>query len=278
VLDQKWRLNESVGLVDLTSEDFAYHGIVMLQPGADEVLTVGADSAGGVWKGMWTEDYAGAVHQVQRTDAYGEVTKGEIVYRKADNDTMKVAMYGLDDSGYRKSEPWNETTYKRQPGKSGNGARIEASRASAAGRLGELLDEYDYNWIVGRWSASDDEGRTYQLDWTWALNKNAILVDLKMAGYQYHGMIVLSARQEEPIQFGADSRGRTMKGTWTDEYEGAVLRMEFLEPDGTSKKAEQVYIKVDNDTFKVKDYAVESDGWRASSPRGELTFKRRKAK
>jgi uncharacterized protein (TIGR03067 family) len=38
-----------------------------------------------------------------------------------------------------------------------------------------------------------------------------------------------------------------------------------------------VFIKVDNNSFKLKEYPVESGGYRASQARGETTFKRVKA-
>ena len=39
---------------------------------------------------------------------------------------------------------------------------------------------------------------------------------------------------------------------------------------------EHVYVKVDDGSFKIKQYAVEAGGYRASTPRGELIFKRQK--
>jgi hypothetical protein len=274
VYEQKWILDRHAGLVDLKMGDFKYAGLIMLKPGSDEVVQLGADNKGGTWKGTWTEDYAGAVQRMEHTDPYGEVNKAEVVHSKVDADTMTVAMYGLDDSGSRNAESWGKLTYKRKAAKPSG----KAASSSATGRLGALLDEYDYDWLIGKWSASDNEGRTYELDWTWALDKNAVRVDLRSGDFKYHGMMVLSATQQEPIQFGADTRGRTMKGTWTEEYEGAVLRGEYLTPDGTLLKAEQVITKIDNDTFKAREYMVEADGWRASSPSLEITFKRRGAK
>ena len=75
-----------------------------------------------------------------------------------------------------------------------------------------------------------------------------------------------------------DNMGGTWQGTWDQGYDGLVNRQERLQADGTKRQMEHVYVTVDEDTFKVKEYAVESDGWRASSPRGEITFKRRKDK
>ena len=39
---------------------------------------------------------------------------------------------------------------------------------------------------------------------------------------------------------------------------------------------DMIFIKIDNNSFKVKQYAVDSDGFRASQARSEMTFKRLK--
>jgi len=98
-----------------------------------------------------------------------------------------------------------------------------------------------------------------------------------MGDFQYHGVIMLVASSEEVVQIGADNMGGTWNGTWTEDYDGAVNRNKRLEPDGTTETMDMVCVKVDNNSFKVKQYPVESDGWRASQARGELTFKRQKA-
>jgi hypothetical protein len=217
------------------------------------------------------------VYKVTHTRRDGETTTAEIVHSKAGADDMKVAMYGLDGSGNRSAEPWTEMTYKRRPKSADKPASSSGTSASAAyDTLGGLVAQYGYDWIIGKWQASGDSGQTFKLNWKWTLDKNAIVVDLKTDEFSYLGMVAFNAPKEEVIQFGADSMGRTMKGTWGEDYEGAALKSEVLGPYGSPEKTEHVFSKVDNDAFKVKEYAVESDGWRASSPRGEVTFKRQK--
>jgi uncharacterized protein (TIGR03067 family) len=46
--------------------------------------------------------------------------------------------------------------------------------------------------------------------------------------------------------------------------------------DGTMQIMDHVYIKVDNNSFKVKEYPVEAGGFRASQAKGETIFKRQK--
>ena len=97
-----------------------------------------------------------------------------------------------------------------------------------------------------------------------------------MGDFKYHGLIMLVLSREEIVQIGADNMGGTWNGSWSEDYEGAVNRNQRLEPDGTTETMDMVFIKVDNNSFKVKEYPVES-GSRASSARGETTFKRQKA-
>jgi hypothetical protein len=157
---------------------------------------------------------------------------------------------------------------------------LVAFSASAAAQetLGDLVMQAGYDSMMGTWKGSDDEGRSCTLEYKWALDKHAITVDVSMGDFRYRGMIMFIPSTQEVIQVGADNMGGTWNGTWDEDYEGVVNRSERLEPDGTKQRMEHVYITVDANTFKVKEYPVEADGWRASSPRGELTFKRQKTK
>lgn len=275
--DLAWALDKHVMTVGVKMNEFRYEGMIMYVPSKEEIAQAGIDNAGGIWEGTWYEDYAGAVYKVKHTRRDGETTSAEIVHSKAGADGMKVAMYGLDGSGYRSSQPWTEMTYKRRPKSTGSRSSGSGTSGSAGyDTLGGLLAQYGYDWIIGKWQATDDSGQTYKLNWTWALDENAIVLDLKTDQFSLRSMLAFNAPKEEVIQFGADNMGRTMKGTWGEDYQGAVLRSEVLMPYGSPQKTEHVFSKVDNDTFKVKEYAVESDGWRASSPSGEVTFKRQK--
>jgi hypothetical protein len=131
--------------------------------------------------------------------------------------------------------------------------------------------------MIGKWVATDDDGQRYELEYKWALDRCVLIVDAKIGEIKYHGIIMFVSSRQEVIQIGADNRGNTWKGDWYEDYEGAINRSEYLRPDGTAEKVEHVYIKVDNDSFKVKAYPVEAGGYRASQPAGEVTFKRRKA-
>lgn len=150
--------------------------------------------------------------------------------------------------------------------------------AGAQDKLGDFVAEYGYDWMIGSWSATSDDGGQVELEYKWILDKCAMCVNVKMGDFKYHGMIMFVPSREEIVQLGADNMGGTWNGTWAEDYDGAVNRNQRLEPDGTTETMDMVYVKVDNNSFKVKQYSVEEGGYRASQARGELTFKRQKVK
>ena len=276
--EQKWGLDKHVMLVEFKMGDFKMLGMIILVPSREEIIQVGADNRGGTWKGTWSDEYGDAVHRMVQTKADGEIQKADLVHTRVDADTMKVAMYGVDSDGYRASESWATVTYKRQKGASTSS--VAGGSSSGGGlqeSLGDLMGQNGYDWMIGKWRAMTDMGTEAKVNYAWALDKHAVLVDVTMDEFKYHGMITFVPSREEVVQIGADSMGGFWNGTWAEDYEGAANRHEMLGADGTARKMEHVYIKVDGNSYKVKQYAVEDSGYRASSPRGEMTFKRQKA-
>ena len=154
---------------------------------------------------------------------------------------------------------------------------VSAVPAGAQEKLGDLVAQYGYDWMIGKWTASSGDGQPVELEYKWILDKKAICVNAKIGDFKYHGLIMFVPSREEVVQIGADNMGAMWNGTWAEDYEGAVNRNERIEPDGTTQTMDMVYAKVDNNSFKVKQYAVESGGYRASQARSEITFKRQKA-
>ncbi|MBN2315121.1 MAG: hypothetical protein JXM79_14420 [Sedimentisphaerales bacterium] len=154
---------------------------------------------------------------------------------------------------------------------------LSAVPAGAQENLGGLVAEYGYGWMIGKWAATTSNGDRFDLEYKWILDKNAICLNVKIGEFKYYGLIVFVPSREEVIQVGADNMGATWNGTWAEDYEGAVNRNVRTEPDGSTQTMDLVFIKIDNNSFKLKEYAVESGGYRASQARGETTFKRQKA-
>jgi hypothetical protein len=269
-----WACDKHAILAETTVGGFKYEGMIMLAPGGGEVLDVGADNRGGMWKGSWSEDAVGLVHRVEYANAQGDVRKGDIVHNRVDANTIAIAIYAVDSSGSRSAEPWTKLTYKRQ-----TAAAVTASSSGQTGgstdyqTLGDIVSQGGYEWLIGKWTATKD-GRTYQLEHTPILDKHAALVRVEIGDFRYCGIITYAPGRQEISQIGADNMGRVWKATWEQGDEGAVHKADVTKPDGTTQKIQIVYIKGDNDTLKTKEYSIEG-----SSPtlRDELTFKRQKS-
>jgi len=271
----EWILDKHAVLADVTMGGFVHRGLVMLGPADGEIFDVGIDNRGGLWKGTWSPDAIGLVHRVEHTAADGQVRKGEIAYEKVDNDTITIALYGVDSSGSRSAEPWGKLTYKRQAAATPSAAGGQASDSRDYQTLGDLISEGGYEWLIGKWLATN-EGRTYELEHKPILDRHAALVDVKIGDFKYQGMVMYGPARQEIMQIGADNMGGTWNGTWEEGDEGAVHKVAVTRPDGTTQKLQLVYLKADNDTLKTKEYPVDASGGRAATPRDELTFKRQK--
>ena len=154
---------------------------------------------------------------------------------------------------------------------------VSAVPVRAQENLGDLVAQYGYDWMIGKWAATGDDGQQVELEYKWILDKCAMCVNVKIGDFKYHGLIMFVPSREEIVQLGADNMGATWNGTWTEDYEGAVNRNQRLQPDGTTQTMDLIFIKVDNNSFKIKEYPVEEGGYRASQARGETIFKRQKA-
>jgi len=154
---------------------------------------------------------------------------------------------------------------------------VGATPAAAQENLGDLVTEYGYDWLLGKWAATTDEGQPVELEYRWGLDRHAILVDFTMGDFKYHGMILFIPSREEVVQMGADNRGGVWHGTWADAYPGAAHTMENTRSDGTKEQIQMVHTRADGDAMKIGVYDVDSYGYRGSS-QGTLTLKRRPRK
>jgi hypothetical protein len=272
-----WALDKHVVLNSLQFGEFQYQGLIRLSPAYQEAVDEGADSRGGTWKGTWSPEGDGLVRRVEHTSADGETRKGDIVFSPVDGDTITIALYAVESSGARGSEPWNKLTYKRQKDKAApvRAAAATTSRATDYQKLGDLISEGGYEWLIGKWVGTEN-GRTYELEYKPILDMHAGSVDLKMGDLRYLGLITYTAGRQEVVEFGADTQGRSWKMVWEQEGSDLVNKTSVTRSDGTTQELRHVYTKIDNDAFNVKLYQVGADGTRTGEPLEQVTFKRQK--
>ncbi len=270
-----WALDKHAVLNSFGMGDFLYQGIIRLSRTGEEAVDEGVDSRGGIWKGAWSPEGDGLVRRVEHLNADGQTRKGDIVFGKADNDTVTIAIYGVDNSGSRSAEPWGKLTYKRQQGKAApvSAAAETAGRATDYQKLGDIVSEGGYEWMTGKWAAAGAD--TIELEFKPILSMHAAQTDVKLGDFRYLGLITYVPSRQEVVDFGIDNSGGTWKGTWEQDGSDAVNRIEYTRPDGTSWKLHHVYVKINSDEMKVKRYKVGTDGSRADESR-DLTFKRQK--
>lgn len=154
---------------------------------------------------------------------------------------------------------------------------VSTAPAAAQQSIGELVTDYGYDWLIGKWAATTDDWETVELEYKWGLDRHAILVDFKMGDFKYHGMIVFVPSREEVVQLGVDNKGGLWNGTWSDDYSGVAHSMENTKMDGTKAKSEMVHSKVDSNSMKIGVYGVDSYGYRGQSM-GTLNMKRQPKK
>jgi hypothetical protein len=142
-------------------------------------------------------------------------------------------------------------------------------------KLGDLVSEYGFEWLIGRWSTAVEEEQVVDVAYRWGLDRHAVMVDFRMGEYAYQGMIFYVAGEEKVVEVGVDNRGGNSVGAWEPDGEKAVSKSRRVDGDGQSREMAMVHTKVDARTMKVTLYAVE-DGKLADEPWGTVEFKRQK--
>jgi hypothetical protein len=142
--------------------------------------------------------------------------------------------------------------------------------------LGELVTMGGFEWLIGDWMATTDQGGEIHSFYRWGLNKNLISMGFKMGEFEGRGMIYYDSTEGRVVQIGVDNRGGVAKGTWDPDGEKAVARLEYTPPDGEKRRMASTHSKVDAETMKVEFYEMDSDGWLSDEPTGTLEYKRQK--
>ena len=153
---------------------------------------------------------------------------------------------------------------------------ILAGGAGAQQKLGDLVTEGGFDWMMDKWQATTDQGDKVELVYKWELDKHLVTIQLKFTNYEYRGMIFYVPAEEKIVQIGADNQGGSGKGTWDADGNKAVLKTEHTGPDSQTNKIGYAFSKVDADTMKVEAYEVYSSGELADYPNFTAEFKRQK--
>ena len=155
---------------------------------------------------------------------------------------------------------------------------IWAGQARAQQTLGDLVEEAGFDWMIGQWVATTDDGHTIQLTYKWQLKRHLVTILLKTPDFDYYGMIFYVPAKDEVVQVAVDSKGGSGKGLWEPDGDKAIMKVEQTDTDGKTDRTGFVHSKVNAETMKVGLYTLESTGELAEEPWATLQFKRQRPK
>ena len=156
------------------------------------------------------------------------------------------------------------------------GLVIWTSGAAAQQSLGDLVAEAGFDWMIGNWVATTDDGSELVAVYQWQLNRHLVSTHLKAGRFESRGMIYYLPGEDSVVQVSVDNMGGSSKGIWNPEGDRAVCRLDYTQRTGETMKMEFIYSKVDADTMKVVMYGVDESGQLADEPWATLEYKRQK--
>jgi hypothetical protein len=156
------------------------------------------------------------------------------------------------------------------------GLLVCASGASAQEKLGEIVTEGGFDWMIGDWIATTDSGDKVELVWKWELDEHMLSVHLKWPNYEYRGMIYYIPAEEKVVQVGVDNKGGSGKGLWEANGSKAVNKYEHTDADGQVHKMGMVHSQTGSDAMKVEIYELSDTGQLGESPTFTTEYKRQK--
>ena len=112
-IEYKWALENHAISIHFKGFDFEYHGIIFYDANQEEVIQIGVDNNGGNGKGTWFAEYGVATMRSEHKGDYGEVSRMGFVYKKADDKTMKLDVYGMDEYGRLSDQQGSTLEFKR---------------------------------------------------------------------------------------------------------------------------------------------------------------------
>ena len=144
-----------------------------------------------------------------------------------------------------------------------------------ARNLGDVVQQVGAGWLAGTWESQDDAGGKTTSVYTWALDKNAVVVELHSAQVNSKGMLLFNASEDKVIYVAADNRGGTSQGTGAIIDGFPVIVYEYTFANGQKLRTGVLHRRVDDNTFRGEVYEGLSSGTLAVSPRRTLLFKRK---
>jgi len=151
-----------------------------------------------------------------------------------------------------------------------------ATGANAQQKLGDFVAEGGFDWIIGNWEATSNEGDKIELVYKWELDKHMVSMLLKWPNNEYRAMIFYKPTEDKIVQVTVDNKGGTGKGTWEPDGNKAVLKHEHTGSEWQTAKMAFVHCKVDDNTMKWEIHELYSSGEISDYSNYNIEFKRQK--
>jgi len=143
-------------------------------------------------------------------------------------------------------------------------------------KLRDLVEENGFGWIMGEWTATNEQGQKLQTSYKWELDGHFVAMGFQMGELKGRGMIFYDLNEGQVVQVGVDNRGGVVKGAWEPDGDMAVAKLYYTMPDGQTNKMGITHAKVDADTMKVSFYPLGDYGELSEEPMGTMEYKRQK--
>ncbi|MBN1804642.1 MAG: hypothetical protein JW837_05285 [Sedimentisphaerales bacterium] len=153
---------------------------------------------------------------------------------------------------------------------------LTTTGVSAQQKLGDLVEEGGYGWMIGKWEATTDDGEQIKLEYKWELDKTVIMMKVKLPEDEFLAMIYYKPTDDQVVQVTVGKKGGTGKGLWEHAGDKAILKHEYTDADWQTQKMAVVHSKVDNNTMKWDIHEIYSSGELADYPNATIELKRQK--
>ena len=276
-LSYKWGLNKHavISRFDMAGR-YSGYGLTYYDPTKGKIVHAGIDSVGGLGRGSWQIDGEKLVWKLSYVGPTGEQRKMAVVYTPGEN-TLKMEYFGLGDNGELTGEPQRTTEFQRKP-KADKTKKKQPAEASAYTELSSLVDMGGFNWIIGDWTTTTNEGQTLNIAYKWGMGKNLIKMTIKGGEYEALAVIFYAPEDGRVMQFGVDNQGGATKGVWDADGDKPVATLEWAALDGNKGRIAIVHTNMDAETMKAGFYGVDESGGRSAEPWVTLEYKRQTKK
>ena len=281
-LSYRWGLNKHVVISRFEMAGrYSGFGLVYYDPTKGKIVHAGIDSVGGLGRGFWQISDDKAVWKLNYVGPNSERRKMGIVYTRSGAKTLKMEYFGLDDNGELAGEVQRTTEFQRKakvPAKKDKTRKKQPVDSSAYTALSDLVDMGGFDWIIGNWGATTNEGQSFDIAYKWGMNKNLINMTFKGGEYEGLGVIFYAPEDGRVMHLGVDNRGGVTKGIWDADGDKPVATLDYATPNGDSGKIALVHTRIDAKTMKAAFHGIGESGERSSEPWASLEYKRRARK